>query len=45
VNASKADALAALMVHPLIGDYRKAKAVLDDMLSANAEFLPAGFFA
>jgi 6-phospho-beta-glucosidase len=30
------------MVHPLIGDYRKAKAVLDDMLAANAEFLPQG---
>jgi 6-phospho-beta-glucosidase len=43
VNGSRADALAALMVHPLIGDYRKAKAVLDDMLEANAEFLPAGF--
>jgi 6-phospho-beta-glucosidase len=42
VNGNKADALAALMVHPLIGDYRKAKAVLDDMLAANAEFLPPG---
>jgi len=45
VNGSRADALAALMVHPLIGDYRKAKAVLDDMLAANAEFLHPGFFA
>jgi 6-phospho-beta-glucosidase len=40
VNASRSDALAALMVHPLIGDYRKAKAVLDEMLEANADFLP-----
>jgi len=45
VNGSRADALAALMVHPLIGDYVRAKAVLDDMLAANAEFLPAGIFA
>ena len=42
VNGSRSDALAALMVHPLIGDYRKAKAVLDDMLAANAEYLPPG---
>lgn len=36
-------ALAALMVHPLIGDYRKAKAVLDEMLEANKEYLPQFF--
>ena len=40
VNGSRADALAALMVHPLIGDYKKAKAALDEMLKANADFLP-----
>jgi len=40
MNESRADALTALMIHPLIGDYRKAKAVLDDMLEANADFLP-----
>ncbi|MDR0289659.1 MAG: 6-phospho-beta-glucosidase [Treponema sp.] len=40
INGSKADALAALMIHPLIGDYHKAKAVLDEMLSANADYLP-----
>jgi len=34
------DALAALMVHPLIVDYHKAKAVLDDMLEANKQYLP-----
>jgi len=39
VNNSRADALAALLVHPLIGDYVKAKAVLDDMLVANAGFV------
>jgi len=45
MNGSRADALAALMVHPLIGDYRKAKAVLDEMLAANSEYLHPGFFA
>lgn len=33
-------ALAALVSHPLIGDYEAAKPVLDEMLAANAEFLP-----
>ena len=42
INGSKADALAALMVHPLIGDYRKAKAMLNEMLQANAKFMPEG---
>ncbi|MDR0323238.1 MAG: 6-phospho-beta-glucosidase [Treponema sp.] len=40
INGSRADALAALMVHPLIGDYHKAKAVLDEMIAANLEYLP-----
>lgn len=40
VNGSRTDAIAALMVHPLIGDYRKAKAALDEMIDANAEYLP-----
>lgn len=40
MEGSREDALAALMVHPLIGDFHKAKAVLDDMLEANKEFLP-----
>jgi 6-phospho-beta-glucosidase len=43
INGNSADALAALMVHPLIGDYHKAKAVLDEMIEANAGYLPAGF--
>ena len=42
VNGSRKDALAALMIHPLIGDFEKAKAVFDDMAKANAEFLPKG---
>jgi len=40
VNGSRTDALAALMVHPLIGDYRRAKAVLNEMMEANADYLP-----
>ena len=43
MNGSRADALAALMVHPLIGDYRKAKAALDEMIEANADYLPEFF--
>ncbi|MCL2720660.1 MAG: 6-phospho-beta-glucosidase [Treponema sp.] len=42
INGSRADAIAALMVHPLIGDYKKAKAVFDEMAKANAEYLPKG---
>ena len=41
VNSSRTDALAALMIHPLIGDYRKARDVLDEMLKANADFVSA----
>lgn len=33
-------ALTALMIHPLIGDYYKAKAVLDEMLQVNRQYLP-----
>lgn len=36
-------ALGALLTHPLIGDYYKAKNVLDEMLEANKEFLPQFF--
>ena len=40
IHGSYNDALAALIVHPLIGDYHKAKAVLDEMLEANKQYLP-----
>jgi len=40
VNGSRKDAIAALMVHPLIGDFKKARAVLDEMVIANKEYLP-----
>ena len=43
VTGSYTDALQALLVHPLIGDYRKAKGVLDEMLEANRAFLPRFF--
>jgi 6-phospho-beta-glucosidase len=36
-------ALAALLVHPLVGDYNRAKLVLDDMLAANRIYLPQFF--
>ncbi len=36
-------ALAALMSHPLIGDYYKAKGVLDEMLQVNKQYLPRFF--
>jgi 6-phospho-beta-glucosidase len=40
LNGDRDAALAALMVHPLIGDYAKAKPMLDEMLEANKEYLP-----
>lgn len=36
-------ALNALMLHPLVGDYKKAKACYDEMKIVNAEFLPQFF--
>jgi len=42
LNGSRPDALAALMVHPLIGSFTKAKAAMDEMFEANADYLPAG---
>jgi len=39
MEGSRKDAIAALMVHPLIGDYQKAKAVLDEMVQANSQYL------
>jgi len=40
LNGDRNAALAALMVHPLIGDFTSAAAMLDEMLDANREFLP-----
>jgi 6-phospho-beta-glucosidase len=44
LSGSRDAALAALMIHPLIGDYATAAPMLDEMLEANRAFLP-GFFA
>lgn len=43
MTGNYAAALQALLVHPLVGDYRKAKGVLDEMLEANRAYLPAFF--
>ena len=40
IKGSRPDALAALMVHPLIGDYHKARALLDDFLDPNGADAP-----
>jgi len=44
LSGDRSAALAALMAHPLIGDFGKAAPLLDEMLEANREFLP-GFFS
>ena len=44
IHGDRDAALAALMVHPLIGDYDKAAPMLEEMLIANREYLPR-FFA
>jgi 6-phospho-beta-glucosidase len=44
LEGSRDAALAALMAHPLIGDYDKAAPLLAEMLEANREYLP-GFFS
>ena len=43
LTGDRGAALAALMVHPLIGDYAKAAPLLEDLLAANREFLPEFF--
>jgi len=37
------EALNALLIHPLVGDFRKAKDALDELLEAHKEFLPQFF--
>jgi 6-phospho-beta-glucosidase len=37
------EALNALLIHPLVGDFRKAKGALDELLEAHKEFLPQFF--
>lgn len=43
MTGSYSAALQALLVNPLVGDYHKAKGVLDEMLEANRAYLPAFF--
>ena len=43
IRGDRDAALAALMVHPLIGDYDKAAPMLNEMLEINREFLPRFF--
>lgn len=40
LNGDYHQALSALLSHPLIGDYKKAKGALDEMLEANTDYLP-----
>jgi 6-phospho-beta-glucosidase len=43
IHGDRDAALAALMVHPLIGDYDKAAPMLNEMLEVNKEYLPRFF--
>lgn len=43
ITGDRDKALAAMLVHPLMGDYDKCKPCLDEMLEANKEFLPQFF--
>lgn len=40
VKGSYENAVAALMMHPLVGGYKKAKGVLDSILEKHKQFLP-----
>jgi len=43
LEGDRTAALSALLVHPLIGDYNRAKPLLDEMLEANKMYLPQFF--
>jgi 6-phospho-beta-glucosidase len=43
VTGNRDTALLALLAHPLVGDYEKAKALFAEMLEANRKFLPQFF--
>jgi 6-phospho-beta-glucosidase len=40
LNGDYGEAMRALMIHPLVGDYTKAKGAFDELLEAHREFLP-----
>jgi hypothetical protein len=41
VTGDPGTAVLALLAHPLVGDYEKAKALFADLLEANRTYLPA----
>jgi len=43
INGDYHEALNALLIHPLVGDFRKAKDALNELLEAHKEFLPQFF--
>ena len=43
VSGERGTALAALLAHPLVGDYAAAQGLLEEMLQANRAYLPAFF--
>ncbi|MBQ8293116.1 MAG: 6-phospho-beta-glucosidase [Bacilli bacterium] len=43
INGDKLEALRALVVNPLVGDFKTASACFDEMLEAHKEFLPQFF--
>jgi len=43
INGDYNEALNALLIHPLVGDFEKAKDALDELLEAHKEFLPQFF--
>jgi 6-phospho-beta-glucosidase len=43
LTGDRSAAVEALLVHPLIGDYPRAQAALDEMLAANRAYLPRFF--
>lgn len=43
IHGNYNEALNALLIHPLVGDFRKAKGALDELLEAHKEFLPQFF--
>ena len=43
VTGSRRDAVYAMMVNPLVPSFEVAKALVDEMLEANREYLPQFF--
>lgn len=40
LNGDYEEALRALLIHPLVGDFNKAKGALDELMEAHKEYLP-----